>query len=115
MPNFRRIGHIAEDLAAEALIRNGLTVVTRRFTTNGGEIDIVALDGETLVFVEVKCRNAPGLAPEETVNAKKLQRIRRAANVYLEQVGGRDRDIRFDMVAVCNGDVRHIPDAFHFG
>lgn len=114
MPNLRRVGRVAEDLAAETLLRKGLTIVTRRFTVRGGEIDIVALDGDTLVFVEVRCRNAPGFAPEETVGAKKLTRMRKASAAYLEFVGERDRDVRFDMVAVSNGEVRHIPDAFHF-
>lgn len=114
MPNLRRVGRLAEDLAAETLLGKGLTIVTRRFTVRGGEKDIIALDGDTLAFVEMRCRNAPGFSPEETVGATKQAKMRRAASAYLEFAGERERDVRFEMVAVSTGEVRHIPDAFHF-
>ena len=67
MPDKRALGREAEDRAARYLLEQGYTLVTRRFSSKGGEIDLVALDGETMVFVEVKARSGKFGTPEEAI------------------------------------------------
>ena len=112
MPSLRAIGRKGEDAAAEYLLGLGYTVVTRRYHVKGSEIDIVALDGETLVFVEVKLRRAKGFVPEEGVDARKLKRISVAADSYLIEMNQSHRQARFDLVAIDSAGLRHYVDAF---
>ena len=90
----------------------GYTIVTRRYSTRRGELDLVVLDDDLLVFVEVKVRMAPGYSPEEAVGPQKLARLRRAADDYLMETGGLDRPHRFDLVAIDPNGIRHYPNAF---
>lgn len=112
MPNFRRIGREAEDRAAEFLIGKGYTIITRRFSCHGGELDLVALDGDVLVFVEVKERRRVVVQPEEAVTATKISRLRRAARHYLSSMGEHERAHRFDLVAISPDEIRHHVEAF---
>ena len=77
-------GDIGETLAENILKEKGYTIVEKNFRSRFGEIDIVAKDGDELVFVEVKTRwsNRYG-KPEEAVTAKKLSRIKRTIDYYL--------------------------------
>ena len=79
-------GARAEQHVAALVERRGWRIVDRNFRTRSGEIDIIALEGEILVFVEVRARTgtAFGLA-DETVNTRKLQRITMTALSYIEQ------------------------------
>ena len=112
MSNLRRVGAEAEDQAADFLLSLGYTIVTRRFKSSRGEIDIIALDGETLVFVEVKFRRTPGAVPEEAVDEKKIAHFAKAADEYLHKSEMHDTPVRFDMIAVTPDDFRHHIDAF---
>jgi putative endonuclease len=113
-PDRRAQGRAAEDRAAQYLLGLGYTIVTRRYQTRHGEIDIVALDGDTVVLVEVKERIASMVAPEECVGERKKKRIRTAATKYL---AGCDPDtpIRYDLVAIDPSGLRHYPDAWRVG
>ncbi|HVL38984.1 MAG TPA: YraN family protein [Fimbriimonadaceae bacterium] len=110
MPDLRRVGRAAEDRAAEYLIGKGYTIVTRRFAIRGGEIDLVALDGDTIVFVEVKAHMAKPYVPEEALSSAKAESLRRAALKYLEQVAEPDRRYRFDFIAIDREGIRHHAD-----
>ncbi|MER3414440.1 MAG: YraN family protein [Armatimonadota bacterium] len=113
MPHSRRIGAEAENLAAQHLRDKGFIIVKRNYATDDGEIDIIALDGETLVFVEVKYRKEGSWqTPEESVSPAKRKRLWKAAEQYLAEVVGRERDMRFDVVAIRGSEVRHYVDAF---
>ncbi len=112
MSHPRRVGTKAEDRAADYLLAKGFTLLTRRFKGREGEIDVVALDGETLVFVEVKLRTKPGAVPEEAIDGKKLQRLFAACEEYLAAYEGPERPVRFDLVAIGPGGIRHVEDAF---
>ena len=111
MPNLRRIGASAEDRAADFLIGEGFTIVTRRRKMREGELDLVALDGEVLVFVEVKQRSAPGYVPEESIGSRKATALQRAGDEYLFQMG-EDREFRFDLIAIDADGLRHHKDIF---
>jgi putative endonuclease len=94
----QRIGDTAEQAACAMLEREGLRVVARQVAYRVGELDLVARDGPTLVFVEVRSRARSGLAAA-SVDAAKRQRLRRAAQRYLQHhFGDRWPPCRFDVV-----------------
>ncbi len=97
-----RLGPRGERAAERYLRRRGYRIVTRNFKAAGAEIDLVALDGKTLVFIEVKTRLDNGAGtPEEAVDARKQHRLRRAAEVFAARNRASDREMRFDVVAVA--------------
>ena len=93
-------GILGEQLAAACLEQRGMRLVERRYRCRFGEIDLVAWDGDTLCFVEVKARTncAVGL-PREYVTAKKQEKLRSAALLYLSE-RGLDCPARFDVAEV---------------
>lgn len=95
------LGRTGERLAAEELTRRGYRIVERNYRCIYGEIDLVAEDGEDLVFVEVKTRrgSAYGL-PEEAINGRKRQKLVQVATCYLDVHACADRPWRIDAVAV---------------
>ncbi|MFH0980983.1 MAG: YraN family protein [Planctomycetota bacterium] len=114
----RQVGHLGEKLGARFLRRRGYRIVARNYTCPAGEIDLIALDEPTVVFVEVKTRRDDAAAePEDAVNFPKRRRITAAARYYLLQTGAQDRPCRFDVVAVVlkegsKPEVEHFIDAF---
>jgi putative endonuclease len=103
VPRLDRItlGKQAEDLACRELRRRGYEILARGYRTRMGEIDIVARDGTTVVFVEVKARRSNRCgAPAEAVTRWKQARIARLALDYLLRRGWLDRPCRFDVVGV---------------
>jgi putative endonuclease len=95
------LGRRGERAAEKYLKRNGYRIVARNFRAAGAEIDIVAMDGETLVFVEVKTRRSRDAgAPEEAVDERKQSRMRRAAEAFSARYRVGEKDLRFDIVAV---------------
>ncbi len=100
---FRRIrtGKQGEDLAAAHLAENGYRILERNYRSVFGEIDIVAEEGDTLVFVEVKSRRSEAYGdPQLAVGPKKQRKISRVAMSYLSEKGWNRRPARFDIVAV---------------
>ena len=95
------IGDKFENAAAELICRRGLRIVARNFSAKTGEIDIIALDGSTLVFFEVRARSNPYfLSAAASVDRRKQRRILRTAQVFLQ----RNRQwanfpCRFDVIA----------------
>jgi putative endonuclease len=96
------LGRLGEDLAARHLERLGYDVVARRHRTRFGEIDLIATDGDTLVFVEVKTRRAGPTGPWAALDEAKRVQVRRMAAAYLSDVRERPfaTDLRFDAVGV---------------
>lgn len=95
------LGKLGEELACAELTRRGYAIVARRYRTRYGEIDIVARDGETTVFVEVKMRSGGGFGgAAAAVTAWKQRRITHMAVDYLSRHRLHDRPARFDVVAI---------------
>ena len=95
------LGPRGERAAEKYLRRNGYRIVERNFRAAGAEIDIVAMDGDTLVFVEVKTRRScEAGAPEEAVDERKQKQIRRAAEIFATRYCADDVTMRFDIVAI---------------
>jgi putative endonuclease len=115
MSNLRRLGQEAEDQAAAYLLAQGYTIVTRRYKGRGGEIDLIALDDDILVFVEVKMRRSAVYAADEAVGPEKLRRLSRAAASYQAAMGEESRRVRFDLIAIDASGIRHFPAAFEPG
>ncbi len=115
----RKIGRLAEDLVAARLARNGWELVERNARTRYGELDIVALDGRALVFVEVKAGRADSaFGPERPVlgvGPKKQQRIRRLAVAWIRERPDIPRyaEIRFDAVGVTLDNSGRVTDYEH--
>jgi putative endonuclease len=96
-------GRVGEDLAHRYLRRKGCTVVARNYRarSGAGEIDLVAWDGQTLVFVEVKTRSSEEYgAPETAVDAEKRIAVERTAREYALRAGVEWGRTRFDIVSV---------------
>jgi putative endonuclease len=92
---------MGEDLACGELRRRGYAILTRRYRTRHGEIDIIARAGETIVFVEVKARTGDAFGGGgAAVTARKQQRITRMATEYLARCGLLEAPCRFDVVTV---------------
>jgi putative endonuclease len=111
------LGPRGENAAAKYLRGLGYRIITRNFKTELGEIDIIARDGGTLVFVEVKTRSDESPAPEEQINDQKRHQITKAAKLYLSRYGVPQPPARFDVVAIVwptgrQPQIRHHPNAF---
>ncbi|MFN8521940.1 MAG: YraN family protein [Chloroflexota bacterium] len=113
------LGARGEDAAVAELERHGLVIVDRNVRLIGGELDIVARDGDELVFVEVKSRlSVDSVAPDEAVTHVKLSRLGRLAERYLRRESLLTRPWRVDVVAVTFQDrwgaprVEHVRGAF---
>jgi putative endonuclease len=113
------LGLTGERLAAEHFERLGYDILARRHRTRFGELDLVAADEGTIVFVEVKTRRSNG-DPWDAITAVKCRQVRRMAASWLAQVSDRPRRLalRFDAVGVvldARGDLvrlDHLEDAF---
>ena len=91
-------GSAAEALAASFLATRGLTIIQRNYRCRGGEIDLIARDGTTLVFVEVRLRSNRDFGTAgESITAAKRRRLRYAAQHYISRLGCEPR-CRFDAV-----------------
>lgn len=114
-----RLGHRGEEAAANYLKRNGYRVINKNYSCRLGEIDIVAVENETLVFIEVRSRSSDkyGL-PQESVTIRKQMKLRQLAWHYLKEEGKTGSSCRFDVISVqfdrngCLKRLEHIEDAF---
>ena len=111
--NRRTAGRLGEDAACAALRRAGLEILARNVRRRTGEIDVVAREGKTIAFVEVKARASLRYGrPAEAVNRAKQEKIARTAAIWLAENGLDDAPARFDVVEVLPGSIRHIRAAF---
>jgi putative endonuclease len=105
-------GSDGEERAAAYLAAKGLAIVSRNYRTRQGEIDLVAREGEVLVFVEVRRRAGRGFGGAlESVTPHKQRRIQAAAQMFLRQFRRPPR-CRFDVIAIEADDVRWVKAAF---
>ena len=104
-----------EAAAERHLKRLGYKIVARRYRQRWGEIDLVAVDGRTVVFAEVKTRQTHGAGhPADAVDAGKQQRLTRVALAFLKRHGLLERSARFDVLAVTWPGGRKRPVVEHF-
>jgi putative endonuclease len=114
----QQLGKRGEAAAAKFLANLGYRIAARNYRCPVGEVDLIALDGNTVVFVEVKSRTSAEAAdPEITVHREKRRRVTRAAKYFLSRKPALDPPCRFDVVAVVlpetgPAEVEHFIDAF---
>lgn len=111
------LGRKGEELAVRFLRRRKYRILERNYRVRSGEVDIIARDGPTLVFIEVKTRASDGYAlPIESVGFPKQQKLRRLAEYYLAGHDFPDCDVRFDVISIVgtagSPRIEHIPNAF---
>ncbi|WP_433708544.1 YraN family protein [Paenibacillus illinoisensis] len=112
-------GKLGEEAACRWLREQGYLIIEQNWRCRRGEIDIIASDGDLLVFVEVRSRSGAGKygTPQESVDLRKMKQVRSTAEVYLHMTGIKLQP-RFDIIAVMlnrTGDivsVQHIANAF---
>ena len=112
-----KLGRHGEELAAQLLQDKGLELLERNFRFKRYEIDLIARDKDTLVFVEVKSVSTFVMGiPEYRVDIRKQQKIIKAAQAFLQMNDYVDIDCRFDVVTIIwkkpNAVVKHYQDAF---
>ena len=110
-------GSGGEELALTHLQKRGYVILDRNYRCRYGEIDLVAKDGSTIVFVEVKSRRSTAFgSPEEAVGTVKQKKLSTAALCYLMEKHLDDRSARFDVVTILSSgekpEIRIIRDAF---
>ena len=111
----KSLGERGEAAAARYLKRQGYKIVARGQQSPLGELDLVAVDGRTLIFVEVKTRRSvDGGHPAEAVDAEKQRRLTRAALGFLKRHGLLENSSRFDVVAVIWPHGSRKPAIHHF-
>ena len=109
--NRRDVGLLGEWRAARYLKRRGMRILNRRYHAGRNEIDLIAQDGDTLVFVEVKARPRGRLLEgARAVDQEKQGRLQQAAFHYLSAHPA--ARVRFDVMEISAAGVRHIPNAF---
>lgn len=112
--NNRTLGSEWEEKAAAYLEARGMKILERNFRCRQGEIDLIGVQEEYLVFVEVKYRRNTGKGyASEAVDKRKQYRISRVAEFYCYQKKvGMHQSIRYDVVSVQGGEIEWIPNAF---
>ena len=94
----RETGQKAENLAVKELLKKGYSILESNFSNRFGEIDIIAKDKDTLVFVEVKAKTGAEFGlPEEMISAGKLRKVKNMATIYMK---GENLLCRIDVIAV---------------
>jgi len=107
------LGKTGEDLACRELERRGYAILARRYRRRGGEIDIIARDGPTLVFVEVKTRETDGFGEgAEAVTRLKQRRLTRLAVDYMMRRRIEECPCRFDVVSIRFDGSRPVVEVF---
>jgi len=111
--NKRTIGNAGEDRACEFLENAAYKILERNFRCRSGEIDIIALDGNYIVFIEVKYRKDNSFGyPRESVNYYKQRNISKVASYYLLIKNAYDKNCRFDVVEIIGEKIELIQNAF---
>ncbi len=111
------LGSKGEDIATSYLKKKGYRIIARNYKTSSGEIDIIAEDRETIVFIEVKTRADYSFGyPYEAVHYKKRQKLKNLALLYMKKIG-REVPVRFDVLSIMQNhkgrfEIEHITDAF---
>ena len=107
------LGRKGEIEAVKYLSSNGYKILERNFKTHIGEIDVIALDGDTICFIEVKTRTSSDFGkPAEAVTEKKQEKYYLVAEQYLLKTQKTETSCRFDVVEIEDGKINLIKDAF---
>ena len=110
--------HWAEDVAKSYLLAHGYRILAENYTIRGAEVDLIAQKDDVIVFIEVKQRRSDRYgSPAELISPRKLERLRRAALIFISQTFSRDDlPLRFDALLVSGSrgryDLEHLEGIF---
>ena len=107
-------GKLGEVRAEQLLEEKGCEILARNVVSPGAEIDLIARDGNVIVFVEVKMRSGSFASGREAVTVSKQKRICKGALHYMMKNGLMNRQARFDVIEIQDGRVTHIVNAFPY-
>ena len=111
--NTKKIGDKGEQIAAEYLKGKGYKIIARNVHIGDGEIDIIAQDGDNLVFVEVKTRYSYSYGnPLEAITKDKIKHIINKKKMYISSNHLYNMQVRFDVIGTTGDEIEHIKDAF---
>jgi putative endonuclease len=99
-PGTKTKGDQGEAVARAFLLRKGYAILAQNYHSRFGEVDLIAQDGEYIVFIEVKYRKTAQIAPRTAVDAKKQSKIRKTALFYIAGKNLTDTAFRFDVIEV---------------
>lgn len=112
--NKRQIGSIGEDMAVEFLKSRGVKILERNYQNRFGEIDIIGMEDNTLLFIEVKYRKNESFGyPLEAVGFAKQEKIRKTARFFLNENHYYHYNIRFDCIGIIGSQIEWIKGAFY--
>lgn len=115
MAKHNKVGKWGEDIACEKLISEGYAIVERQWRLHHYEIDIIAMKGNRIVFVEVKTRTSDHNDPLDAITPKKISRMAVMANAYMQQ-HETSLEPQFDIIGITGNpddfSIEHIKDAF---
>ena len=120
MARHNETGKKGEELARQYLVDAGWQLLETNWRRGRAEIDLIAMDGEVLVFLEVKTRRTTTYgAPEEGISDRKIELMAHGASVYMEEIG-HEWEIRFDVISIFwphgrEPEISHLKDAFFPG
>jgi putative endonuclease len=110
-------GKIGEDLAVKFLSRKGYKILKRNYRYGHGEIDIIAMDKDVLIFVEVRMKFSDKFgSPEDSVTIKKREQLKKIASAFIQMNEVNFSECRFDVIGITFKDgkfnINHIENAF---
>ena len=109
-----KLGKLGEEMAGRFLLEQGYQILTTNYRCPQGEVDIVARDGEEVVFVEVRTRRSQGFGtPQESLTRPKMRRLVATCQDYLQGYGGADTNWRIDLVSVRLDAGNRVKDIDH--
>lgn len=118
MDQRQKLGKKGEELAVKYLRSKGYKILQQRYRTAQGEIDIIAVSDQTLVFVEVKTRTSTAFgSPAEAVDYRKQNKIRQVALTFIQDGNHKFQEFRFDVISILQNNqakwqLEHIKNAF---
>lgn len=112
--NKRMIGSDGEEKAVQYLVQQGCSIIMTNYTCKIGEIDIIAKDEETVLFIEVKWRkNIKMGRPYEAVNYPKQMKVIKSAMLYAQQKNLFEKPMRFDVIEIVGEEISWLKNAFY--
>ncbi len=114
--NNKIVGNLGEDMAAEYLEKKGYMIFKRNYSNRYGEVDIIAIKDEFLVFVEVKARKNRRFGnPQDAVDDEKIRHIVDVSDGFMREMNWSDITVRFDIVEIVFDEnyINHIENAFY--
>ncbi len=113
MQKSSEIGKKAEQMAEAYVLAKNYTILYNNWRFGHSEIDLIALDNSTIVFIEVKFRNKSNFGyPETFVNKNKILKMKQAAEAYIIEYDWKG-ELRYDIIAIENDTITHFEDAFY--